>query len=133
MPTTPISQHMTASPHSIGVDQPLATAHHLLREHGIRHLPVLQGGKLVGLLSDRDLQLIEALTKTEVAQHQTITVEEAMSQVPYAVAPSASLKDVVATMGEKRLGSAVVMDGPKVVGIFTTTDACRLLASLLDR
>ena len=46
---------MTETPHSIGKDQPLAVAHRLMKEHDLRHLPVLEQGKLVGLVSERDV------------------------------------------------------------------------------
>ena len=49
---------MTPFPYSIDVDAPLAAAHQLMREHAFRHLPVTEGGALVGMLSDRDIKLI---------------------------------------------------------------------------
>ncbi|MEY4581850.1 MAG: hypothetical protein RL701_6553 [Pseudomonadota bacterium] len=52
---------MTTTPHTIGADQSLALAHTMLREHKIRHLPVRRGGSLVGMLTERDLALIETL------------------------------------------------------------------------
>lgn len=52
---------MTTTPHSIGVEQPLSRAHAMMREHGVRHLPVLHAGKLLGMLTERDLQLVESL------------------------------------------------------------------------
>jgi acetoin utilization protein AcuB len=50
-----VERYMTTSPHTVGQDQKLSQAHKIMRAHEIRHLPVLQGGKLVGVLSDRDL------------------------------------------------------------------------------
>ena len=58
MPQPPVSAFMTPGPHTIGRDQTLAVAHRLVREHGIRHLPVLHGGKQVGDQSQRDLHFI---------------------------------------------------------------------------
>jgi acetoin utilization protein AcuB len=120
-----IADCMTRAPHSIGVEQSLETAHTMMRTHGIRHLPVLAGGKLVGLLSQRDLYLIETLDRLDT---KTVRVDEAMSQEAYVVEPSEPLASVAATMAEKKLGCAVVMDHGKVVGVFTTVDALRLLA-----
>ena len=51
---------------------------------------------------------------------------------PYSVAPDATLREVVRTMAEKKYGSAVVVEGGQVVGVFTTTDALRALAGILD-
>jgi acetoin utilization protein AcuB len=127
-PIPQIQKHMTTSPHSIGVEQPLARAHKFMQEHGIRHLPVLHGGKLVGMLSDRDLHLVESLSGVDA---EKVLVSEAMSSTVYSVAPELPLDEVVSTMAEHKYGSAVVMHNEKVVGIFTTVDACRTLAELL--
>jgi len=127
-PIPTIQKYMTATPHSIGPDQPLALAHKMMREHHFRHLPVLNGGALVGMITDRDLHLIETLRDVDP---EKVTVEEAMSSSPYAVSPDALLDEVVAEMAEHKYGSAVVMQNQKVVGVFTTVDVCRALAELL--
>jgi acetoin utilization protein AcuB len=119
---------MTTQPYSIGEDQTMATAHRMMRAHHIRHLPVLAGGKLVGVLSDRDLRLVESLRDVDVDQ---VHVEEAMSANPYVVSPDAPIDEVVATMAEHKYGCAVVMHNHELVGIFTTVDACRAFAEML--
>lgn len=124
-----IQRYMTTSPHTIGDDQPMSVAHRLMREHHIRHLPVLQQGKVVGLISDRDLHLIETLKDVDPRQ---VEVGEAMSQDPYVVSPEAALDEVVRTMADKKYGSAIVVQNGKVVGIFTTVDACHAFADLLN-
>jgi len=124
----PISKYMTRMPHTIGRDQTLTAAHHMMREHRIRHLPVLSGGRLVGLLSERDLALIETLHSVDP---DLTLAEEAMTQAPYTVSPDSPLDEVAATMAEQRYGSAVVMDHEKIVGVFTTTDALQVLVELL--
>jgi acetoin utilization protein AcuB len=121
---------MTNAPHSIGVDQSLALAHQVMREHRIRHLPVLRAGKLVGLVSQRDLYLVETLKDVDPG---AVTVEEAMAAEAYAVPPTALLSRVAKTMAEKRYGCAVVMEGGEVVGIFTAVDALSALAKILGR
>lgn len=127
-PIPPIRQAMTTTPHSIGKDQTLALAHEILRTNQIRHLPVLEAGQLVGMLTHRDLALIESLKDVDPTK---VTVEDAMSTEVYTVSPDAPLDEVVAEMAEKKYGSAVVLQNRKVVGIFTTVDACRALAELL--
>lgn len=119
---------MTEAPFSIGVDQPLALAHEMMRAHRIRHLPVLRAGKLVGLLSQRDLYLVETLRDVDPTRDR---VEEAMSQKAYAVGPGTSLDRVTERMAAKKYGCAVVMEGGEVIGVFTTTDALRALTALL--
>jgi acetoin utilization protein AcuB len=128
-PIPTIQKYMTTTPHSIGVEQTLAKAHSMMREHDIRHLPVLHGGKILGMLTDRDLRLVESLAGVDPTK---VKVEDAMSTVIYSVGPEAPLDQVVGTMAEHKYGSAVIMQNEKVVGIFTTVDACRALAELLQ-
>ncbi|MFO0713399.1 MAG: CBS domain-containing protein [Sandaracinus sp.] len=123
-----IQKYMTTAPHSIGTEQTLAHAHEVLRSHHIRHLPVLQGGKLVGMLTQRDLALVETLKDVDP---NSVKVEDAMSGEVYTVSPDAPLDEVVQEMAEKKYGSAVVVSNHKVVGIFTTVDVCSALADLL--
>ena len=127
-PIPAIQKYMSIAPHSIGVDQSLSQAHAFLKKHQIRHLPVLSGGTLVGIITERDLSLIEALGGVDTTRTK---IEEVMTPVVYAVTPETSLDEVAATMSEKKYGSAVVMQNGKVVGIFTTVDVCRALAELL--
>ena len=123
-----IKKYMTADVQTIGDEQPMSVAHRLMREQHIRHLPVLHQGKLVGILSDRDLRLVETLQDVDPAK---VTVSEAMTPEPYVVGPEAELDEVVSTMASKKYGSAVISDNGKVVGIFTTVDACSAFAELL--
>lgn len=126
---TPIQRYMSASPHSIGSEQTLTAAHELMRENQVRHLPVLHGGKLVGLVSQRDLHLVETLAGVNPDE---VRVEDAMSADPFVVSPDADLAEVARHMAEHKLGSAVVMQGNKVVGVFTTVDALRALGDALS-
>jgi acetoin utilization protein AcuB len=124
-----IADYMTTSPHSVGYDQPLKHAHDVMREHHIRHLPVLNGGRLVGLLSDRDLAFVENLRDVDAAK---VRVDDAMTPTPYSVKKTAMLGQVAREMAEHRYGSAVVMENDHVIGVFTTTDALRALADACE-
>lgn len=120
--------YMTPLPYSIGLEQPLVLARQIMHKHRIRHLPVLHGAKLVGVISERDLALIETLRDVDPAKVQ---VEEAMTPDPYVATTSTPLADVVREMADNKYGCAVVMQANAVIGVFTTTDACRALADLL--
>ncbi len=99
--------------------------HHL----GVRHLPVLHGGHLVGVVSERDIGLVEAL-QGDLAK---VRVDEAMTPDPWTVRRDAAIAEVAATMAEKRIGTAIVIEGAdQIVGLFTTTDALRALASFAE-
>lgn len=123
--TTTIERYMSVSPHTIGSDQPLSAAHQIMHRHDIRHLPVLRGGRIVGVVSLRDLHLMETLPGVHADE---LTVEEAMSQDVYSVARETSLAEVAREMASRKLGSAVVLERNKVVGVFTTVDALHALA-----
>lgn len=122
-----VDQHMTVSPIVIGMERTLADAHRIMRDHGIRHLPVVDAGRLVGVVSQRDLYLAETVKGVDPA---TDAVREAMSTEPYAVPPDAPLDEVAATMAERKLGSAIIVDRGSVIGLFSTVDALRALAVL---
>ena len=125
-----VSDWMTTNPHTIGEDQSLAIARERMHELGVRHLPVLHGGHLVGVVSTRDIALVEALPGIDLAQ---VKVEEAMAEEPWTVTADAALSEVAAHMAERRLGTAIVVStagGDEAVGVFTTTDALRALAAL---
>jgi acetoin utilization protein AcuB len=128
--STPIRSYMTPAPHSIGREQTLAHAHDVMRTQNIRHLPVLQGGRVVGIISIRDLHLIETLPDVDP---EKVPVEDAMTEDVYSVSPETELCHVAAHMAEHKLGSAVVVEHGRVVGLFTTTDALRALVDALTQ
>lgn len=125
-----VEQYMTRSPHTIGREQTLATAHRLMRQADIRHLPVLEGGNLVGLVSARDLDFIETLRDVDP---ESVSIGEAMSETVYCVAPTEPLGKVAQVMAEQKLGSVVVREHGRITGMFTTVDAARALAALLGQ
>lgn len=125
-----IEELMTPTPETIGRKQPLAVAHRMMRDRQIRHLPVLDAGKVVGIVTDRDLHLIETLKGTDI---NTVAVEEAMTPDPYCVPRTAVLENVVREMARHKYGSVLVVDEDRVVGIFTAVDALRAFAWDLAR
>jgi len=92
-------------------------------------LPVLEGGTVVGMISQRDLGLLGTQAPAQLSE---LRVEEAMSGDPYLVAPSAPLRAVVETMAARRIGAAIIVEHGKVQGVFTTTDVLAILAGVLD-
>ncbi len=118
---------MTMTPRTIEANQPIVAARRIMREYGVRHLPVVDDrGRLVGVISERDIHV------AQVASADRMMVEEIMAAKPYAVAPNLLLQQVVRNMAAKKLGSAVVMDHGRVLGVFTTTDALDVLADALE-
>ena len=124
MSDRPISELMTDSVHAVDLETSLPEARKLMSKHGIRHLPVLDNGKVVGLLSERDLGKLEGFPMIDF---NIVSVPDAMSDEPYVVSPGTSALEVLQTMRDKRYGSAIVAEDRKVVGIFTTHDALQAL------
>ncbi|MCA9604917.1 MAG: CBS domain-containing protein [Myxococcales bacterium] len=126
---TPIEAVMTVLPHTVGADQTIEYAQRLMAEHHIRHLPVLRGNSLEGIVSERDLALAAGFDGVNPSE---TTVEDAMMPVPYTVGRKVHLLEVVQEMADRKIGSALVVHDHKVVGIFTLTDAIALFARHLE-
>ncbi len=119
---------MTAQPWTIERTATLAEAHRTMREHAVRHLPVLSEGELVGIVSQGDLHLLETISDFPL---DTVSVEEAMTEHPFVVTSDMPLDDIVEIMASKKYGSAIVVGHKGIEGIFTMVDACRALAAVL--
>jgi acetoin utilization protein AcuB len=125
-----VREYMTPSPVTIAPNRSLAAAQQMMRAHQVRHLPVLDGGRVIGIVSERDLLLIESMPGLNPT---VVLVEEGMVQDVFTVTPDAPIGEVVETMIERKLGSAIVSEGERVIGVFTTIDALRALHRLLER
>jgi acetoin utilization protein AcuB len=123
---TSVAAYMTPGPHTIGREQSLAAAKQLMHTTHVRHLPVLHGGQLVGVVSERDLDVVGALPGS-----RQLSVEDAMVPDVYTISEDAPLASVAADMARLKVGSAVVLKGNDVVGVFTAVDGLRALAELL--
>lgn len=123
----PIENYMSSVLVVIEPQQSIAEAARLMRLHSIRHLPVVSKHKVVGVLSQRDVYLIETLNDVDATR---VTVDEAMVRDVYVVDPEESVHVVANEMAERRIGSAVVAHNDKLLGLFTTTDALRALSAL---
>ncbi len=121
-----VCDYMTPSPHTIGIDQSVARARQMMVELETRHLPVLDDGHLVGMVSERDLRLVAN------REQAAVKVDEVMSNDVYAVDGAKYLSEVALHMANHRLGSAVVTSHERVIGIITTTDLSKALADLLQ-
>jgi acetoin utilization protein AcuB len=124
-----VAEYMTAGPYAVGPNEALREAHRLMTTHAIRHLPVTADGRLVGIISDRDVELVWKLSH---APSDVLTVEDAMIADPYTTTPETRLCEAVREMSRRKIGSAVVLDDRRVVGVLTSTDAMLALADVLD-
>ena len=122
----PIQKYMSYDPVSIDADKAIVDAEHMIKSNLIRHLPVMEGDVVVGILSDRDIKLARSIVQAADA----IQVKHICHSDVYSVEPNTPIDKVVETMAEHQYGSAVVTQNGKLVGIFTTVDACRTLAEI---
>jgi len=121
-----VADWMTPCPITVDVHAPLTSARVQMRDSGVHHLPVLdEKGRLVGILSHRDLHLLETLGGVD--RDLVLTVEDAMTRDPFVVERRMPLEEVARRMVENTYGSAIVVEDGAVVGVFTTTDALRAL------
>lgn len=125
-----VREFMTPSPHTIARNRSLSAAGAAMRDHRVRHLPVMDGGRIAGVVSERDILLIESLPGVNPTD---VRVEEAMVKDVFTVTPDTPVGEAIETMIDRKVGSAIVADGERVLGVFTTIDALRALHSLLER
>jgi acetoin utilization protein AcuB len=123
---------MTPFPYWVDVDESVRRARGLMVEHRIRHLPVMRGRALVGVLTDRDLKraLDPALGLPPADE---LFVRDVYVADPYVVDSMTPLDVVLDHMAAHHLGSALVTSHGRLAGIFTATDACRLYSDHLRK
>jgi len=116
MPQIPsIRSVMTTSPRSLDIDAPVRAAQDLMIDLEIRHLPVTESGRLVGILSDRDIAFASNSDGGELGER--LRVRDVCSLEVYRVAPEEPLDAVLAEMAARRIGSVVVTEGERIAGL----------------
>lgn len=114
---------MTPFPYSVELNAALGEARALMREHAIRHLPVTDGRDIVGVITVYDLN---ARSEGGATRVRDCYVSDA-----YVVDLNEPLDNVLLTMAERHIGSAIVTRAGKLAGVFTTVDACRCFGEFL--
>ncbi len=110
----------------------------LLGRHHIRHLPVTNGSRLVGMVTDRDIRratpsLLSGIRREDFEQVLVATpVARIMTEEPVTVTEDTPLVDAVRLMVEKKFGSLPVVRGEELIGIFTDIDALKVLLAILE-
>ncbi len=120
----PIREFMTPSPETVDLRCSAGEAYERMQQLRIRHLPVVDGSKLVGIVSERDLCLAKTAHGIDA---NDISIGEVMTRDIYTIEPDTPLEEAARAMVEGRFGSCIVLSRGKVAGIFTTTDALRVL------
>jgi acetoin utilization protein AcuB len=126
----PITSVMTAYPYYIELDAHAAAARTMLQQFKIHHLPVRDGEKIVGVISEQDLRKAEAFGR-DVSSDSDTRVAEVCTREVHFVDPDEPLDAVLTHMAETQIDVVCVVKHGKLAGIYTFTDACRQFAELL--
>lgn len=132
-----VSEWMTPTPVTVGPSTPVSKAHELMLHRRIRHLPVVEDGRLVGIITDRDVRTAQPSPATSLAVREILyllerlTVRALMTRPVITVAPHEPLATAVRLMLENRIGGLPVMTGERLVGILTEVDLLRAFSTTL--
>ncbi|MCC7549564.1 MAG: CBS domain-containing protein [Burkholderiales bacterium] len=124
----PVEEFTTPDPITATEDLSIEQLRELMQQHGVRHLPIVRGGKVVGLVSDRDVRVAQGLSAEHMIQ---VRAADIMATDPVAVSAATPLDDVAYAMSERKIGSVIVNDdNGDFRGIFTVTDALNALIEI---
>ncbi len=124
---------MTPNPITIDPKTTLPEAHKLMKECHIRRLPVVDRGKVVGILTLGDVREASPSDASSLSIFELnyllskLTVENIMTRDPITIAPTGTIREAAQLMLEHKIGGVPVVDGEKLVGIITESDIFRVL------
>lgn len=131
-----VAKRMMRNPVFVDENDSMKKAMDLLKERGIRHLPVLKDGeKLVGILTERDIKQASPSSATALEIREIyylidkVKVRQIMTRRPYTISPTAPIEEAALIMREKKIGCLPVVEEGRLVGILTETD---ILDSFLE-
>lgn len=130
----PVSTIMSTQLVVLNTTDSLEKAEKLFSKHTIRHIPVVESRRIVGMLSLTDLLRIsfadaayEEEDEVEAIVYDMFTIPQVMAKKVRSVAPDATIREVAAILSEEEFHALPVVDNDELVGIVTTTDLIRYL------
>ncbi|MFD2568637.1 CBS domain-containing protein [Pseudotenacibaculum haliotis] len=130
----PVSTIMTKDLITVNHTDDLTTAEKLFKTHNIRHIPVVSGKEIIGMLSFTDLLRIsyadavdEYETDVDTMVYNMFTIEQVMAKALVKVSPQTTIKEVAEILAEKEFHALPIVDNSELVGIVTTTDLIEYL------
>lgn len=123
-----VRDYMSDNPISISPGTPILEALSIMKKQKIRQLPVVDKGSLMGLVTERELLTVTPSPATTLSIYEMnyllakMVVKEVMVRNPITVAPTSSLEEAALIMRDNKIGSLLVVDNDKLVGIITQTD-----------
>jgi len=133
-----VREWMTKDPVAAAPTTSIKAAWKLLQDRKIRHLPVLDAGKMVGIVTDRDLRRVLPSPATSLEIHELnylldkITVNEVMTKDVITTTPFTPIPHAARTLLRNRIGALPVIEGGALVGILSQTDVLEALTSMAE-
>lgn len=129
---TPVSKIMTSDVISVNVTQSIKEVSDLIEAHNIRHIPVVSGDKIVGLISSTDIEKISFVNTAEgeeltTAMFDYLTIEQVMSKQLTTLQQDDFIFDAAKIISENHFNALPVLADNKLVGIVTSTDLIKYL------
>lgn len=124
---------------TISASERMSTVEDIMTLGHVRHMPVVQGGRLVGVVSERDLlrASLSVLSEHRGAERRAflhvVEIARVMSTPPIVIGPDASVDEAALVMAEKKIGCLPVVEGDQLIGMVTETDVLRCLAGVEPR
>ena len=121
---------------TVSVSERLSTVEDIMTLGHVRHMPVVRGGKLVGVVSERDLlrASLSVLSEHRGAERRAflhvVEIARVMSAPPIVIGPDATIDEAALVMAEKKIGCLPVVDGDHLLGMVTETDVLRAVAGI---
>ncbi len=121
---------MTPFPHYIDVNEPAYKAEEMMKEYQFRHLPVLDEDTIESIITERDIARATTLGHS-LKEESSLLVSDICAPRVYVADVSDPLDKILDVMSDKHIGAVIVAKDGELAGIFTDSDACKLLAGFL--
>ena len=132
----PISKIMTKDVITLTLNDSLLNAEKLFNKHHIRHIPVVDKDRIIGMLSLTDLLRMSFVDSyndgqsIDTAIYNMLTISQVMANNPEKTSPNSTIKDVALLLASKEFHALPVVENEKLIGIITTTDLLNYLVDL---
>ncbi len=123
----PVEEFTTPDPVTLTEEASVEDLIQVMKNEGIRHVPIMKNGSVVGVVSDRDVRVVMGL---EFHQKNSVKARDIMAKDPVTVSSETPLEDVALEMSRLKIGSVMVTEGNQLLGIFTVTDALNALIEI---
>ena len=133
-----VRELMSGAPITVGVDTPVFDARQRMLKERIRHLLVVENGRLAGIVTDRDIRLNLPSQATSLSVWEMnylltrLTVDKVMTVSVVIVGPDREARDAAQLMLDHQIGALPVVDGGRLIGIVTETDLLRAFVKSAD-